>query len=282
MKKITLLITLCISMLSFSQNLLKNGDFENTDPGNDGQATGLLPTSGAPWTTSMTATARPGINMNADVAHGGAHFLNVQNDFQSFRQSFTAVVGKEYTVKLWNQFVSPQGQITDADDGIFVSIRDVAGANGNGTQFDPIISFYIDPTAYNTGWNEISFTFTAPQTDLLLFVSKQARNADGDGGLNNACRMDDFSITENSTASVDDLKKFNFSAYPNPATNNLTISASKNIENVAIFNVIGQKVMSVAPNSNTKSLDVSNLNTGVYILKATIEGIQGSYKFVKQ
>jgi hypothetical protein len=280
MKKITFIIALLISTIGFSQNLLQNGDFENIDPENGGQTTGSLPTIGAIWTTSMTASARPGISMNTEVAHAGDHFMNVQNDFQSFRQSFTAEVGKDYTVKLWNQFISGQGQITDAQDGIFISIRDDSG--NNGTQFDPIISFYIDPTAYDTGWNEISFTFSAPQTNLLLFVSKQARNADGDGGLNNSCRMDDFSITASSTASVTDLKQFNFNTYPNPASNSLNITASKNIDTIEIYNLLGQKVLDKKINNTNLSLPIAHLETGLYIIKATIEGLTGSYKFVKK
>ncbi|WP_445749761.1 T9SS type A sorting domain-containing protein [Polaribacter sp.] len=272
MKKITFLITLLLSTtFSFGQNLLTNGDLEPP------LATGKITSSTTPWSSTVaSSTAQSSINSNASVAHAGEQFVNLPNDFTTFKQPFTAVVGKEYTVKFWNQFIAGQGQPASTD-GIYVSIRQDTG--GNGTQFDPVVGTYIDPSTVNANWNEFSFTFTATQTNLLFFVSKQARVS---GNPNNAARMDDFSITENSTASVEDLKKFNFSAYPNPASHNLTISASKNIESVEIFNLIGQKVMSLSPNTNTKSVDVSNLNTGVYILKATIEGIKGSYKFVKQ
>lgn len=275
MKKITFLFTLLTVSLGFGQNLLTYGDLEPP------LALGKITAATSPWSSSVTSTtAQSSINSNAAVAHAGAQFVNMPNDFTTFRQSFTAEVGKEYTVKFWNQFISSQGQ-PESTDGIYVSIRDVAGANGNGTQFDPIISYYIDPSTVDANWHEFSFTFTATQTNLLFFVSKQARKV-VPANFNNAARMDDFSITKNATASINDLKKFNFSAYPNPASNNLTISASKNIQNVEIFNVIGQKVMSLTPNTNNKSIDVSNLNTGVYVLKATIEGIKGSYKFVKQ
>lgn len=281
MKKITLLlIALIISTLGFSQNLLLDGNFENIDPGNGGQATGLLPTTGAIWTTSMTAAARPSINLNASVAHAGEYFMNVPNDFQSFRQSFTAVTNTEYTVTLWNQFIMPGGQITDPDDGIFISIRQDSG--NNGTQFDPIISFYIDPSTADANWTEYTFNFTAPQTNLLFYVSKQSRTADGDGGLNNACRMDDFSIVATPTASLEDLQKFNFSAYPNPAKDYINLSASNNIDKIEIYNMVGQQVEIINLNSSNKQVDVSKLSKGIYLLKAYIEDAVGSYKFVKQ
>jgi hypothetical protein len=273
MKKITLALSILISTIGFSQNLLQNGDFEAP------LATGKITSASSPWSSSVAASAsQASVNSNSAIAHAGDQFLNLPNDFTSLRQSFTAEVGKEYTVKFWNQYISGQGQPA-ATDGIYISIRDVAGANGNGTQFDPIISYYVDPSTIDANWHEFTFTFAATQTDLLFFISKQARVS---GNPNNAARMDDFSITANSTASVNDLKKFNFSAYPNPASNNLNLSASKNIDNVEIFNLIGQKVLHVNPNKISTSINVSTLNSGIYIIKTTIEGLKGSYKFVKQ
>jgi hypothetical protein len=273
MKKITLALSLLISTIGFSQNLLQNGDFEAP------LATGKITSASTPWSSSITGTSsQSSVNSNSAVAHAGDQFLNLPNDFTSLRQTFTAEVGKEYTVKFWNQFIAPQGQPA-ATDGIYVSIRDVAGADGNGTQFNPLISYFIDPSTVDANWNEFTFTFTATQTDLLFYISKQSRLS---GNPNNASRMDDFSVAVNSTASIDDLKQFNFSAYPNPASNNLNLSASKNIDTVEIFNLIGQKVMTVTPNTNTTSINVSTLNSGIYIVKATIQGTKGSYKFVKQ
>lgn len=272
MKKITFLFTLLFTAtFSFGQNLLSNGDLEPP------LATGKITSATTPWSSTVAASAaQSSINSNASVAHAGDQFVNLPNDFTTFKQPFTAVVGKEYTVKFWNQFISGQGQPASTD-GIYVSIRQDTG--GNGTQFDPVLGTYVDPSSVNANWHEFTFTFTATQTNLLFFVSKQARVS---GNPNNAARMDDFSITENSTASVSDLKKFNFSAYPNPASNNLNVSASKNIDNVEIFNLIGQKVLTVNPNKNSASINISTLNSGVYIVKTTIEGIKGSYKFVKQ
>ena len=265
MKKITLLITLLTISISFGQNLLLEGGFE-------GMATGT-PTT--PWSTGQATQTT--INNNPAVAHSGDQFLNFNNDFRNIRQSFTAVAGKTYTLKFWNQFVGGQG-LPAATDGIFISIRKNSGTNG--TPYDPNIGFYIDPSAGNLNWTEFTFEFTAPEADLMLYIFKQSRVPNTNP--NNACRMDDFSIVENSTASVDDLKKFNFSTYPNPASTNLNISASKNIESIEIFNLLGQKVISLNPKNSQVTVNVADLHTGVYIVKASIQGIKGSYKFVKQ
>ena len=207
MKKITLLLLLLILPgFMVGQNILVNGDFENTDPATVGQAIGKLPGGAdntiATWTVKSTNATRTSINAGALTAHAGDNYLNLPNDYHEFRQPFTAVAGTEYTLKFWNRFVSPEGQIQDPLDGIFFFIRNDNGDNG--TNFSPGISFYIDPTKYDTGWNEIKFSFTAPQTNLVLFAYKKSRTADNTPGTvnkNNAARMDDFSITPTPIAS---------------------------------------------------------------------------------
>ncbi len=68
------------------------------------------------------------------------------------------------------------------------------------------------------------------------------------------------------------LENFNetaFAIYPNPATDTAIIQAGNTvIENVSVFNTLGQKVFS----GNTEKIDLSSLETGVYMVKVTFEG----------
>jgi hypothetical protein len=274
MRKITFLFTLLTISLGFGQDLLTGGDLE-------GLALGKIIPGSSPWDTSVaSSTAQSSINSNASVAYAGDQFINMPNDFTNFRQSFTATPGTEYTLTFWYNYIMGQGQITDPDDGIFVSIRQDSG--GNGTQFDPIISVYLDPTLVTPDtWTQATLDFTAPEANLLLFVTKQARNADGDGGLNNASRMDNFSITAK-TLSISDLAQFNFKSYPNPAKDVINLSAAKNINKIAIYNLLGQEVLSQELNSKSAKLNVASFARGVYVVKADIDGAVGSYKFIKE
>jgi len=282
MKTITYLITFLAITIGSSQDLLLDGNFENTDPMSGGQGTGVLPNSGAIWTTSQSSS-QPSINNNNAVAHTGDLFMNLGNDFKTFRQTITASMGVEYTVTFWNQYIGNQG-LPYATDGTYIQIRSDDGSNnGNGSPFDPAISLYIDPQTGDLNWTEFSFNFTAPQTNLILYVFKQARAVGGaspPGNPNNASRMDDFSITP--ALSVNDLLKFNFSATPNPTKDYINLSASITIEKVEVYNLLGQQVKSVGINSNETRMDVSSLSKGIYILKAYIEDASGSYKFIKE
>jgi len=83
------------------------------------------------------------------------------------------------------------------------------------------------------------------------------------------------------TASVED-NLFNVSLYPNPASNRLNISAANTIKNAEIYNVLGKKVMNVTINKTSESIDISNLASGVYMIKYNIENTVGTAKFIKQ
>jgi hypothetical protein len=276
MKKITFLLaflTIGFSTLT-AQNLISAGGFEGLPAGNpDGNLTATT----TPW-QSPSGGVR--VINNPDAAYIGDQFLIMDNDFRNLRQSFTATQGVEYTVSLWYLFPMGQGQIDDPDDGVFISIRENTG--GNGTQFDPIISVYIDPSVVdNTIYREVTLDFTAPTSNLLFFVSKQARNADGDGGLNNTVRIDEVSITAK-PLSVQDLSQFGFTVYPNPVKDFVNLNAQAPIEKVEIFNLLGQQVLTSDINKTSSQINVSNLTDGVYLMKTYIDGVTGTYKFVKE
>ena len=84
------------------------------------------------------------------------------------------------------------------------------------------------------------------------------------------------------TAGIASFDKEAFTVYPNPATNVLNITGSKAIENVAIYNMMGQQVMTVAPNAESAALNVAALQSGMYVVQVTAEGTTVSHKFTKR
>ena len=76
-------------------------------------------------------------------------------------------------------------------------------------------------------------------------------------------------------------KKNELSLYPNPTSNKLTVEAAQDIQSIAIYNVVGQEVKTIAPSCSVYSLDVSSLENGIYILKKQSNGIITSKRFIK-
>lgn len=74
---------------------------------------------------------------------------------------------------------------------------------------------------------------------------------------------------KDATASVKDEEINGFAAFPNPVKNKeLTIrSASSDTKKVTLYSLIGRKVFSEKFDGTQKLIDVSTVNTGVYILK---------------
>jgi hypothetical protein len=75
-----------------------------------------------------------------------------------------------------------------------------------------------------------------------------------------------FSFDASAVLSTQDETIQSFSMYPNPTHNNLFISSKSTISKVQVFNIVGKKVLETKTLIN-KTLDVSNLNNGVYFLK---------------
>ncbi len=73
--------------------------------------------------------------------------------------------------------------------------------------------------------------------------------------------------------------KLNFILFPNPTRNTLHIQIDIALEKAEIYNLLGQKVLE----STTKTIDVSNLKSGVYMIKiANKKGGFIAKHFVKQ
>jgi len=92
--------------------------------------------------------------------------------------------------------------------------------------------------------------------------------------------FDNIYFYNEATAGIDKNNSLNISLYPNPAKNELNISSKNTIESAIIYNVLGKKVKTFTVNAMSKSLDVSNLSRGIYILKYTANNVVGSMKFV--
>ncbi|WP_264558059.1 T9SS type A sorting domain-containing protein [Flavobacterium sp. N1718] len=73
-----------------------------------------------------------------------------------------------------------------------------------------------------------------------------------------------------------------FLAYPNPVTTVLNLSYTKNISNVAVFNLLGQQVLAKAVSATATQMDMTPLAAGTYLVKVTVDGAVKTLKVVKQ
>tara|TARA_B100000809_G_scaffold265473_1_gene324423 strand:+ start:686 stop:1720 length:1035 start_codon:yes stop_codon:yes gene_type:complete len=116
---------------------------------------------------------------------------------------------------------------------------------------------------------------TADGDNALLVVTL---GADGNTYLTSALRTDTEELGPD--LSVESQANLDFSVYPNPANDNITIESKTSISNVKLFNSLGQKVVDVDGKS---TIDISVISSGIYVLKALdAKGNVGVQRVVKQ
>ncbi len=92
-----------------------------------------------------------------------------------------------------------------------------------------------------------------------------------------------FTVTADatlSTGSVEDANAFTY--YPNPVKGELLLNAQKDIQDVQVFNVLGQEVLRVSPNNADTAIDMNGLSNGAYFVRVTIDNVTETVRIIKQ
>lgn len=85
------------------------------------------------------------------------------------------------------------------------------------------------------------------------------------------------------TLSTVDLNNENaFSYFPNPVNDKLTLRAQNNIQNVSVYNMLGQEVVRTAPNTLTSEVDMNTLSSGAYFVQVTINDTTETIRVIKK
>jgi len=83
--------------------------------------------------------------------------------------------------------------------------------------------------------------------------------------------------------SVNDAVSDGLKAFPNPSIDSWTISSdAANINEVRVFNALGQVVLSQSPNSSMIKLDAANLKNGFYMAEIKTDLGTGVIKLIKE
>jgi len=76
-----------------------------------------------------------------------------------------------------------------------------------------------------------------------------------------------------------------FSVFPNPTTNQLTISANNtqtNTTTINITNIYGKQVINTTFNTNNHNIDISHLAAGTYFIEVKNGSTKNIFKTIKQ
>ena len=89
-------------------------------------------------------------------------------------------------------------------------------------------------------------------------------------------------VTITPTAGLNDEQLANLNIYPNPATDMINISYPTSIESIEMFDLTGRKILSKTVSEKETQLNISHLNSGIYILNIKTDEGLGSKRIIKK
>ena len=171
------------------------------------------------------------------------------------------------------QFNYPTGVVIDDSNNVFVcdyGNNKIRKIKTYGFSISPALptGLYFDKA---TGTISGTPNVVSPETNYTVTAS----NVDGESSFV-------ISITVNAQLGLPSFNASNIRIYPNPVMDILNISASENITEIKILNLLGQKLISKTNGSSEEKIDVSSLVNGWYLIQTTIGNSTKVTKFLKQ
>lgn len=223
---------------------------------------------GGAATTPVLIAGNNTLKKNTGVVCHGIDFQTNRQDLTSFTHihfdfyiTDTSLVGDVFNVKLVN----------------------FNGTNAETSALEVNINGGTTPQLVANQWVSVDVPITA----LGGVVSNSlARNDVAQIGITTAMVdnvwYDNIYLHKNTVLGVNDFEVAKVKVYPNPSKDVLNIESSIAIENVTIYNMLGQKVISGVFNSDSIALDVTSITPGLYIVETTTNGKVSSTRLIKE
>ena len=96
--------------------------------------------------------------------------------------------------------------------------------------------------------------------------------------MDNEMYLDDFNYQDSIIMDNEDFSEKDFTIYPNPAQSLLNISSQESINNISIYNSLGNLIKE---SLGETTLDVSYLKSGLYFIEVTTDSNKSVQKFIK-
>lgn len=230
---------------SSSSDFILNG---NLEAGTGDTFTNWSKYNGAANLTAETVEVHGGVR-GLKAISAGANEYNVQ----LVSDAMTLVVGRTYTASMW--------------------IKAVTGGNTVRFSTTATSANYGPNTTIGTTWQKITYSFAAKNASTRLNLDL--------GKSTDTFYIDDISfVGANITLANEKFESNNNKVvfYPNPVQGNLNIGSDATIKSLIISDSTGKTVKTIKSDENIESVDVSNLNQGLYIISTDSNQ---KFKFIK-
>lgn len=293
-------------------NLVQNPSFESytacPNSSNIDGAIGWMNFGGTPdyfnACATITDVAVPSNYVGYQNAYDGSAYAGIvtyytsasSREFLSTQLTQTLSIGNKYYVSCY---------ISRAD-----SIPQACAANKFGFRFSTNLFDYTNPVPVDNfshihsnniindslGWTKISGSFIADSLYKFLIIGNFYDNVSTNAiqcntspslayyYLDKVCVSTDSTTCNVNTGININENYSNLIIYPNPATNNITVRCFSffNPYKIAIYDSFGQEKKKYKVNTENEQIDISDIPTGIYILRVFLNNQVTNYKLIKQ
>jgi hypothetical protein len=238
----------------------------------------------AQWRKSSMERVNAPTNLNyRPIANNSILFENAEVRGLQIKQPFKNnnqenILNLEFsTVHLKNAEVSFAAQTNGAVNSLIIEYWD--GQNWTSTNLtNPNISITDTYAIYKVDFSSIGIA--NENANFKMRIRFDGPNLTSDTGLHvkfNNIAVDGDAVLSNETFN----KTFILEAYPNPTQNAVQLKSNETIKSVVIYNLLGQKVKEIKNLTSEPKIDISNMQSGVYIFKVSWENRQENIKIIK-
>ena len=200
-----------------------------------------------------------------------------------------------YGTSVDEYLISPEFNLTGSDYflNFDVGLTEYANTNAATLGDDDYVALLVTQDGGST-WTELDrWDSTTPISETGVSALEKVLSGYGDtvqfafyafsdtSNEDNDFFIDNFQITS-ATLGTENNTLEGFTLYPTIVKEALNFNSQKNVEAIAVYNLLGQEVYKGMPNANSSSINLSSLRPGVYLVKVTAEGLIGSYKIIKE
>ena len=124
---------------------------------------------------------------------------------------------------------------------------------------------------FNNDLLDMDENYMAYSRDTWMFTNDQANEMMATlNGYRQSLKNSNVSLNCTGTVSNENIKKIFYKLYPNPSEGIFNIQSLYQIENIQIFDLIGNNIYSNNDLNYQSTIDLTKFRKGVYILQSTI------------
>ncbi|MBS1613258.1 MAG: T9SS type A sorting domain-containing protein [Bacteroidetes bacterium] len=91
-----------------------------------------------------------------------------------------------------------------------------------------------------------------------------------------------YTLNGSATGIAEAAKAIELNVYPNPASSTVNVEADEYMNNISVYNLLGEKVMERNLNSTAAQLNIEDLHSGIYLLSIKADGNTYTKRFTKE